>query len=210
MGTKLTIDQIVEKIANYHGEFAEVAHRELSPIDLKSREVNSKSHPRFAGVLLLIYLKSGEPYFLLTQRQDYDGTHANQISLPGGKKEDNDQDMIATALRETFEEVGSIHSRDSVYSLGQVYIPPSNYLVSPFVKVEFDEVTFEQDHHEVRALLEIPLSDLLDIKPQIKDLATLSSISKYKTQVQVFDFNSHIVWGATGLIINELRHILLQ
>lgn len=208
--TKLTVDQIVKRLQNYRGEFAEMAHREFSPVDLKSREVKSKVTPRLAGVLLLIYLKKGKPHFLLTQRQDYDGTHANQISLPGGKKEDEDQDMLETALRETFEEVGSVHSRQSVFSLGQVYIPPSNFLVSPFVKVEFDEVAFKRDQYEVRSLIEIPLSDLLEASPTSKDLAELSSVRKYKTQVQVFDFNSKIVWGATALMINELRLVLLQ
>jgi len=85
---------------------------------------------RQAAVLICFFLDDGKLKLVLIKRNEYDGVHSGQISFPGGRYEDEDHDMIETALREAEEETNI--QRDDVDVLGQitpVYIPPSNFLL---------------------------------------------------------------------------------
>jgi hypothetical protein len=73
---------------------------------------------------------------VLMKRSDYDGTHSGQISFPGGKVEDVDVDIVATALREAEEEVNIKPSEVRVIGqLTELYISPSNFLVHPILGI---------------------------------------------------------------------------
>ena len=87
------------------------SHLELAPKNrvqlLKKFKLNSKTHD--AGVSLCFYPDLNNDVILpFILRNEYDGVHSNQISLPGGKKEYDDSDLIETSKRETFEEIGII------------------------------------------------------------------------------------------------------
>ena len=97
--------------------------------------------------------------------------------------------MIETAIRETREEIGTVHSRENIFELGKVYIPPSNFLVTPYVKIEYSPLRFEVDSFEVKSVIEVPVQYLVDEKLSTKSFEVLSSIKQYNTQVPVFDFN---------------------
>ena len=84
-------------------------------------------NPKVASTLLLIYPKDGETFFCLIERQEYEGTHSNQISFPGGKNESGES-MKETALRETNEEIG----------VDPCSIPPS--VCKSICKATFQEV----------------------------------------------------------------------
>ena len=91
--------------------------------------------PKKAAVLALFYpnLKN-ETTFLLTKRASYKGTHSAQISFPGGKFDQADENLTETALRETFEEVGvTANQIEIIREITDVYIPPSNFLATPFL-----------------------------------------------------------------------------
>ena len=92
------------------------------------------NNPRKAAVLGLFYPnKKGQTTFLLIERASYKGTHSAQISFPGGKIDSSDTNLQETALRETFEEVGVLtKSIEIIRELTDVYIPPSNFLATPF------------------------------------------------------------------------------
>ena len=103
-----------------------------------------------SAVLVLFYLKEGELFLALMQRPTYDGKHSGQISFPGGKHEKSDKNSVETALREANEEVGIISNDvEVVGQLSNVYIPVSQFIVTPVVGVINYLPNFKLDNHEV-------------------------------------------------------------
>ena len=165
-----------------------------------------------AGVLVLLYQKAGRWYFPLIQRPSRNpkDPHNGQVAFPGGRYEATDPSFAATALREAEEEVGV--SAKEVQVLGKLtplYIPVSGYLVHPLVGYLPYVPTFQLQEAEVERVLEVPLEDLLDpSKLKQKDMP-LSNRGSLKG-VHYFDLEAKVVWGATAMMLNELRTILQQ
>lgn len=183
------------------------AHIEAAPyrkVDFKKHELQDAKE---SGVLVLFYSKDNEPYIALMQRPTYEGKHSGQVSFPGGKRELNDETIIDTALREANEEVGIVI--DDVEVIGQlsdVYIPVSNFHVTPIVGVIDYTPKFILDDYEVEELIELRLSDLTQIEELELTKITLPNSTILKTPS--FVFNEKVVWGATALMLNELRWLL--
>lgn len=167
----------------------------------------SAQQPKKAGVLALFYPNNNkETYFLLTKRASYNGTHSAQISFPGGKFDKEDGDLKNTALRETFEEVGVVKSDIAVIKeMTNVYIPPSNFLVTPYLGISNYAPNFVINH-EVEELIPVSLDDFLN-KTAISTTVLSTSYAKEIT-VPCFKLNSYIVWGATAMMLNEIRELL--
>lgn len=163
--------------------------------------------PRKAAVLVLFYPnKENETCFLLTQRASYKGTHSNQISFPGGKIEKHDKSLEHTALRETLEEVGILPSSvEIVRKLTDVYIPPSNFLATPFLGFVNQRPNFVLNH-EVALEIEVLVSDLLN--DESITTVTLDTSYMKKIEVPCFKINDYIVWGATGMMLSEIKELL--
>lgn len=162
--------------------------------------------PKKAAVLALFYPNiSNETCFLLTLRANYNGVHAAQISFPGGQYELADKYLQNTALRETFEEVGIDYSEIKILKeMTQTYIPPSNYLVNPYLGIVSSTPEFNISH-EVEQIIEVKLSDFLDSRA-----VTSKKIStSYAKDIDVpcFKLNNYIVWGATAMILSEIKDL---
>lgn len=162
------------------------------------------NNPKKAAVLALFYPnKKNETVLLLTQRASYKGTHSAQISFPGGKIEKDDDNLEVTALRETFEEVGVLPSTVTIIrEMTDVYIPPSNFLATPFIGY-VDTRPHLVSNHEVAKLIEITVNDLLNDE----NLTTVNLTTSYmkKTDVPCFKIDNHIIWGATGMMLSEIK-----
>lgn len=185
------------------------AQSKLSPkvrLQLSETEIK-KNNPKKAAVLALFYPnKNNETCFLLTKRATYKGTHSAQISLPGGKVEKQDKNLKETALRETFEEVGVRISVITITKqLTDVYIPPSNFLVTPFVGVTSCKPVFTLND-EVALEIEVLLSDLLDDAKQTHTIMNTSYMNA--VEVPCFIFKEHVVWGATAMMLSEIKELL--
>lgn len=165
---------------------------------------------RKAAVLFLLYPNHEQQLsFCLIQRPAYDGKHSSQISFPGGKHEEEDADLWATALRETEEEVGVKPSQIArLTDLSPTYIPPSNFWVNPFMGITHSKPIFSPDKDEVDHIIEVPLAALLDQS----NLQTRKVTTSYMQQVEVpmFIFNSYEVWGATAMILSEAKELILS
>ena len=165
------------------------------------------SNPKKAAVLALFYPnRKGETCFLLTQRASYKGTHSAQISFPGGKIEKSDQNLQETALRETFEEVGVLKEHINVIrEITDVYIPPSNFLATPFIAYTNEKPNFITNH-EVDHTIDVLLKDLLNDR----NIASINITTSYAKNIDVpcFKLNNYIVWGATAMILNEIKELL--
>ena len=113
-------------------------------------------------MLLLLYPNANDKVsFVLTRRKVYNGVHSGQISFPGGKPEKSDDNLWATALRETHEEIGvSLDQIKHLRSLTEIYVPPSNFLIIPYVGYSEKSCVFKPDPSEVDEILEISMQYL--------------------------------------------------
>ena len=189
---------------------AETAHAKMAPLEriqaLKDMDVENKI-PRIAAVMMLLYPKEKKTHLVLIVRNPYDGVHSSQIAFPGGKYETFDADYKETALRETNEEVGISPDKIKVIkTFTPTYIPPSNFLVHPFLGISNEELSFYPDVREVADIIEMPLSVFLNDEIIIE--AKLSTSYAKDILVPAFNIQNHIVWGATAMILSELREVL--
>lgn len=188
------------------------SHIKMTPYQRKSAKeaIDSNLNPRIAAVLILIYQKDESIFFVLIKRKDYDGHHGGQVSFPGGKKEKGET-IKETALRETEEEIGI--EKDSISILGtlsQVYIPPSNFLITPFIGYINHVPHFKIQEREVEYIIEVPIEQLLkESNVKIKKIP-LTKYAKVNIDMEApyFELNKQIVWGATALVLSEFKDIL--
>jgi len=176
---------------------------------LKKIAIN-KNTARRAGVMVLFYPNSGqETHLILILRKTYKGVHSAQVGFPGGKREPEDKDIQETALRETEEEVGvPIAAIEVLKQLTEIYIPPSDFFVQPFFGIAKETPVFVPQEDEVEALIEVSLAHFLDDTVVISKTLTTS----YATEIEVpaYELNGHVVWGATAMMLSEVRELLKQ
>jgi 8-oxo-dGTP pyrophosphatase MutT (NUDIX family) len=184
------------------------AHEPLRavPAGIIKPKFEHKTPPKPGGVLILLYEEDGVIKFPLTKRPDYLGTHGGQISLPGGKAE-QDEDIITTALREGEEEIGVLRSRVKVIGLlSEFFVIPSNFIVTPVIGYLEDRPLFNPDPKEVVRVLEGNL-DLL-IRPDAIQTKEILAAKIYPMIAPHFEIEGEVVWGATAMILNELRVLI--
>lgn len=169
-----------------------------------------QENPRMAGVMALFYPSASfETHLILILRKTYKGVHSAQVGFPGGKLELGDANLKEAALRETEEEVGvSSKSISVLKELTEIYIPPSNFFVQPFLGITPLTPSFVPQLDEVEALIEVPLMHFMDDSV----LVTKTLTTSYATNIEVpaFLLNGHVVWGATAMMLSEVRELLKQ
>ncbi len=160
-----------------------------------------------SSILILLYPdKTNNAHTVLIQRPSYNGIHSGQISFPGGRFEPGDKNMQETALREAHEEVGV--DPDAVEIVGQLtdlYIPPSNYLVSSFVGFTNIRPPFVPDRKEVAHILEIPVAAFL-VRDNLREIPMVLSGGEC-LETPCFLINDHTIWGATAMIMAEFADL---
>ncbi|WP_282124372.1 NUDIX hydrolase [Algibacter mikhailovii] len=163
-----------------------------------------------AGVLALFYPdNSNETKFVLILRKTYKGVHSAQVAFPGGKLEAGDASLKAAALRETFEEVGvKVEDVEVIKRLSQVFIPPSNFNVQPYLGITKIKPEFVKQENEVEDLIEVNIDDFLNDAVLISKKVNTS----YGVEIEVpaFALNGHVVWGATAMMLSEIKDLLKQ
>jgi 8-oxo-dGTP pyrophosphatase MutT (NUDIX family) len=161
------------------------------------------------SVLVMLYSDGDMVRFPLIQRT-FDGhAHSGQISLPGGRVDPDDSGLDATALRETEEELGVDRSRITLLGrLSDIYIPPSNFLVHPFIGIYDGAPQFSPAPEEVDHVIEVPLKEFFAPESVRNKRITLRDGREIDTPA--FCYRDYTVWGATAMMLNELKWLLKE
>lgn len=188
----------------------EVAHLKMVPPErkeiMKDLDLEAKK-PKKAAVMMLFYPKNTLTHLVLIIRNAYPGVHSSQIAFPGGRAEEFDSNLQETALRETYEEIGiPSHKINVVRPFTQIYIPPSNFMVYPFLGYCEHEITFKLQEEEVAGIIELPLSEFMD--DSIVVSKSMNTSYSEAIEVPSFKVNEHYVWGATAMMLSELKETL--
>lgn len=160
-----------------------------------------------SAVCILLYEKNKTIYFLLIKRPDTHRYHAGQIAFPGGSCDANET-YEQTALRELQEETGIVVPEENI--LGRIspfYIPVSNFYIQPivaFVK-ENPEV---HPSTEVEEVIEFSLKDLLD--ESILSETEVITTGNIKLKTPYFKVQGFVLWGATAMLLSEVKQLLHQ
>ena len=164
----------------------------------------SKNKAKPAAVLILLYPNNNKIYFYLTKRADTVKYHKGQISLPGGSKENNET-LLDTALRETQEEIGiDKHQISILGKITPLFIPVTGFMVTPFISYISKKPKTILDEIEVAELLSVNIRDLLNNDILIMD----REINGSSVSIPYFSLNNHQVWGATSMVLSELKDII--
>lgn len=203
---------LVPKIANLELP-GKQAMFEMAPMErvknLKTIDIE-KMNPRQSAVMALFYPdEDNQTYLVLILRKTYKGVHSAQIGFPGGKVEEDDVDLEYTARRETEEEIGVPAQDITVFkTMTQAYIPPSNFYVQPFLGYCETMPEYILQESEVEDIILVDVDDFLSEEALIEE--TLSTSYATNISVPAFLLNGHVVWGATAMMLNEIKTLLNQ
>ena len=157
---------------------------------------------RKAGVMVLLFLEHASWHTALIKRPSYPGVHSDQIAFPGGKHEPHDRDLLDTAIRETEEEVGLAPEQIThLGPLSPLYIPPSNFIVHPYVGLIRGARKWRPQVEEVAEVIEMPLEVIVG-EHRVGHFPVETRYGKMK--VPAYEFEGHVIWGATGMMLAEL------
>jgi len=190
---------------------AQISQFKMSPpfrlelIEMHKEKMKDASR---AGVMALFYPdENQQTKLVLILRNTYNGVHSAQICFPGGKFEIQDVSLEKTAKRETSEEIGiPVENIEVLKQLTDVYIPPSNFYVQPFLGVLKKTPAFNKQDDEVEELIEVSLNHLFNDDNVIRTVVETSY--NIKVEVPAYKLNGHIVWGATAMMLSEIKDLL--
>lgn len=158
---------------------------------------------RKSAVLILFYEKNKHVYFCLIKRPHYNGHHSDQVAFPGGKFEKKDGGLTTTAIRETSEEIGVPRENIQIINeLSSLYIPTSNFIVKPFIGYYTGTPNFLPNSREVAYVVEAKVTDFINMQ------LSNEVVSTDKIIAPSFLIENETVWGATAMILMELKEIL--
>lgn len=157
-----------------------------------------------SGVLILLFPGRDGVSTIFIERSKQ-GPHGGQVSLPGGKQEPGDADLVHTAIREAVEEIGIDRNELNIIGkLTPLYVPHSNYCIQPIIAWTEREPVFRINHDEVEELVVVSIDQLF--RPENRKTMVLNQNGTEIT-APFYDASGHCVWGATAMIISELEDI---
>jgi 8-oxo-dGTP pyrophosphatase MutT (NUDIX family) len=164
-----------------------------------------KSHLKKAAVLMLFYPKGEELFVLLTKRTEDVEHHKGQVSFPGGSHDEDDVNLVATALRESEEEIGLPQHAVQVFGMFDEYETPSGFAITPVIAYAHCLPPLKHNAIEVAEILEVPLSLFLDKRNErVEKRVRLGTV----LDVYFYRFGDHEIWGATAAILRAFLHAL--
>jgi len=173
-------------------------------IDNKNEAANAKK----SAVLINFFHDDEILKMIVIRRSKSVGIHAGQIAFPGGRYEDEDKTVLNTALREIEEEIGiSADKIEIIGRLSDIYVPPSNFLISIFVGYLNRKPIYTIQESEVDEVIEIPFNLFFE-NEVIKQKDFVVSENRNNNFAPYYDIPNASIWGASAMVISELLDIL--
>ncbi|MGB1992572.1 MAG: NUDIX hydrolase [Flavobacteriaceae bacterium] len=164
-------------------------------------------NPKRAAVVCLFHEGiDDETFFYLIRRSTYPGVHSNQIGFPGGQIDSTDNSPWDAAKRELEEEIG-ISAKDVtlIKEMTPLYIPPSRFLVDCFIGYTDGKTELMIDANEVQQVIPVAVDELLNANSGFS-----SQVGSNGVEVPIYTLSDNIVWGATAMMLAEIKSILSQ
>ena len=149
-----------------------------------------------SAVLIPIFYDQGNYNVLFTERSDAVVFHKGQVCFPGGTREPSDSSLLQTALRESEEEIGlEVKDIEVLGELDDITTIVTDYVISPFIAFIPPPRSLKTNGREVKGAFSVPLSFLMDE-------------ANFKQDSYAYEYEGHIIWGATARILRQLVDLL--
>ena len=165
-----------------------------------------------AAVMLLLHGEPDNPQVLLTQRAQHLNSHAGEVAFPGGMWEPSDSDLLQTALRETYEEIGlSAESIEPIAMLPSTSPRLRSTKVTPFVGIVRDSFVLRPEPAEIAAIFDVPLSIFTDVNEyQYFEMKNELGVLRFP----FLEYQGYKIWGLTlnvlvGMLNNTLNSTIV-
>jgi 8-oxo-dGTP pyrophosphatase MutT (NUDIX family) len=174
---------------------------------LSARQRRVIEHPPFshAAVLVPLFKKGADCHILFTKRSDEVKYHKGEISFPGGVADEEDLELIDTALREAHEEIGLKESDVQIIGILDDIVTITEFIVTPIVGLFSYPYPFKVSAREISELIEVPLSHLLDGNSFSEREIFRGS---QKEVVYTYQYGRHTIWGATARILKQFLDLI--
>ncbi len=210
----LTRTVVVERLAEgrvmgVRGDMRRRSNEDAQAVALSEQDrnpfVRGDKPLKNAAVLVPLVERDGGLTVMLTKRTDHLANHGGQISFPGGRRDEGDADHVATALRETEEEVGIARSHISVVGELDDYIVGTGYLVRPVVGLVAPPFSLKAHDHEVAEIFEAPLDFVVDPANILLHARDVGGVKRHHFAIE---WQGYYIWGATAGMLRNLSEVL--
>ncbi|MHA8066248.1 NUDIX hydrolase [Aquirufa sp. ROCK2-A2] len=184
-----------------HEKFKEL--RDLHDEHISNNDI--RNNAKEAAVLIILKsILDEEDKVIVIKRNEYDGAHSGQMAFPGGKKDEIDQNLEETALREVEEEIGIKLINPELIPIQPLWVKVSNFWVQAYFTKVNKNLNFHINKREINRIFEIPVSFFSD-EENIQ--AHQLEINNKSYWAPVFKYENEIIWGATAMFLYELFHL---
>lgn len=188
-----------------------IAQYAMAPVSRQLIDTDSlEAHQYKSSAVMVLVCEddNGNVFIPLIERFAYEGFHSAQVSFPGGKFDEQDVSLQNTAIRECFEEIGLSNEIEVIGKLTRLFIPVSGFLIEPYIGFcKIKNPVLIPHEREVKSILKLSLNDLMD--NNILEHGIIET-DAYKIKTPYFLVEGNKVWGATAMILSELKTILSQ
>jgi 8-oxo-dGTP pyrophosphatase MutT (NUDIX family) len=162
----------------------------------RKKEKITDANLKASAVLVPLFLSQGQYHILFTERSDEVVFHKGQVCFPGGTREPSDSSLLQTALRESEEEIGiETKNVEILGELDDMLTFVTGYVISPFVAFIPHSRSLKTNGKEVKGVFSVPLLFLMDE-------------ANFKQDSYSYEYEGHIIWGATARILRQLIDLL--
>ena len=155
-----------------------------------------------AGVLMAVTAEA-MPQLILTRRAGHLSSHAGEVAFPGGKRDEEDSSIIATALRESWEEIGLPESAVQVIGQLDVFTSKAGLRVQPIIGKVPADIVLRASPEEIESIFRVPLDFFLTEKPVF---TYKFEFMGHEVTVPSFNYGDYVIWGLTAFMIVDLMN----